>query len=100
MVHRQTQNGQERELQWADAPSAATEYMVVFLRMVGSKEWKVKGCRGGATSKANLWVIFLHWNVQDTIVILKEVNPDCNMFVPWMALKRWNSGTNLCAPGG
>ena len=47
----------------------------------------------------------LHRNVQDTVVILEEENlphpqcPQCDMLVPWRALKGSHLATTQCARG-
>ena len=50
-------------------------------------------------------VHFLHGNVQDTVVILEEVNlphprfPQCDMLVPWRTLNRRHLITAQCTRG-
>ena len=62
-----------------------------------------RGLQGGAMSRDNLRVHFVHRHVRDTIVILEEGNcphplcPDCDMFDLWAALNWWHSYTALCA---
>ena len=58
---------------------------------------------GGATSRTNLQVHFVHHHVWDTIVNLEEGNrphpccPNCDIFVPWAALNHRHSTIALCA---
>ena len=60
---------------------------------------------GGGGSITNLWIHFLHRHLQDTIVIMEEVNcthhrfPNCDMFAPQTALKYHCPTTTLCARG-
>ena len=69
--------------------------------MTGTVSLTVKGFMMGDTGRVNLWVHFVHHHVGDKIVILKEGNrphprfPNCDMFVPCMALKRRHSTNAL-----
>ena len=76
-------------------PAATLEpriYRLSLPRAAGSIGFPVGDCEGQATMRTNLWIHFVHFHVQDTVVIMKEGNrphphcQTCEMFVPWAVL--------------
>ena len=71
--------------------------------MAWSVGCSVEGCRGKAKRRTNLRIHFMHHHVQDTIVILEEVNYPhphclaCDMFVTRVSLNQCQLRTFLCA---
>ena len=60
---------------------------------------------GQELTRTNLQIHFVQHHMQDTIVILKEVNcphphlPICDMFVPWGALNHCHPITTIFMQG-
>ena len=65
----------------------------------------MEGRLGNLAMRTERWVHFVHWHVQDTVVILEEGNsphPWCARFhmqVPRKALNGRHLGTSQCAKG-
>ena len=65
----------------------------------------VEGCTGRSLNHTDFRLCFVHCHVQDTIVVLEEVNlplPQCpqyDMFVSWEALKWRHLDRVMCAKG-
>ena len=83
-------------------PREAQTYQVYFPKHSPSLQCPVAGCLGGASSRTNLRIHFVHRHVWDTTVILEEGSrpyprcPQCNMFVPQKALTCRHLTTVLC----
>ena len=71
-------------------------YRVSFPKHLSLLRLPVAGCLGGASSRTNLQIHFVHCYVWDTIMILEEGNgsyprcPQCDMFMPQKSLNSRN----------
>ena len=69
-------------------------YNMDYPTVGGPRNCHVKGCWGRAETRTSMRVHFFHRHVQDTVIILEEVNlthprcPWCEILVPWRALNR------------
>ena len=90
--HMQTQYGRaaEGESSWS-ATSPVEEplmYRMAFPTVGGPRNFPVEVFLGFAVMRTAMWVHFIHWHVQDTMVILEEGNlphpqcPQCDILVP------------------
>ena len=95
-VHQQTQNGKVdrgRHHWGTTAPGGELQTYNMDLPTAGApRNCPVKGCRGRVAMQTAMQVLFPHWNVRDTVIILEEGNlpyPECtwdDMLVIWKAL--------------
>ena len=89
----------------SDLYDEAQTYRVSFLKHLSRLWCLVAGCLGGASSRTNLRIHFVHCHVRDAIVILEEGNrpyprfPQCDMFVPHKALNGQHLSLSLCRRG-
>ena len=80
-------------------------YQMAFPTAGGLRNFPVEGCLGRAETRMAMRVHFIHWYVQDNVVILEEGNllhprcTRCDMLVPWRELNRRHLVTNQCARG-
>ena len=49
-------------------------YNMAFLTVRVSRNCPIKGCRGKVMMRTEMWVHFYHRHVQDTVIILEDVN--------------------------
>ena len=83
----------------------AKTYRMSFLTKGGPQRCPVEGCPGTLATRTAMQVHFVHWHVQDTVVMLEEVNfphprcARCDMQVPRKALNGRHLGTAQCAKG-
>ena len=67
-------------------------YRMSFPTKGGTRRCPVEGCLGALATRTEMWVHFVHRNVQDTVVMMEEGNlphprcPQCDMQVPRKAL--------------
>ena len=108
-VHLQTKHGKATGgiRNWGTTPPDGEQhtYNIAFPTSGVPRNCPIKGCRGRAETQTAMQVQFLHWHVQDTVIIPEEGNlpnprcPWCNMLVPWRDLNRWHLSTAQCAKG-
>ena len=78
------------------------EYGVAFPRMDMAIDCPVKVCPGRVTSRTNLQFYFMHWHVEDTILVInKGPGPQpqcdqCGMFIPWGEMTLRHLGNAIC----
>ena len=71
----------------------------------GLRRCPVEGCPGALATRTAIRVHFVHWHVQDTVVMLEEGNlphprcPRCDLQVPRKALNGRHLGTAQCKTG-
>ena len=77
-VHRMTQHvrAAEERRGWktSDTGEELRMYCMAFLSKGGPRSCLVEGCPGGAATKTDMRVHFLHRHVLDTVFILEEGN--------------------------
>ena len=108
-VHLKTQHGEANggRQHWGTTHPGGDPrtYNIDFPTAGGPKNCPVKGCWGQLATRTEIWVHFLHRNVQDIVIILEEGNlphpqcPWCDIMVPWRALNRRHIVPAQCAKG-
>ena len=75
-MHRQTQHGVSRGYQkdTSTSPEEPNTYHISFPRAAGLIVCTVEGCQGWASTQMGIWLHFVHYYMQDTLVILEEGN--------------------------
>ena len=104
--HMKTQHGRATEEIWSWAASPLGEeprtYRKAFPTNGGPQSFPVEGCPGQAVTRMLMRVNFLHRHVQDTVVILEEINlphprcPLCDMLLPWRDINGCHLATAQC----
>ena len=78
-AHIQAQHGGEAQsIRQRDEPPLDRDpqtYRKAFPTSGGAQEFPVKGCKGCVATRMTMGVPFLNRYLQDTVIILEEVNP-------------------------
>ena len=108
LSHLMTRHGKaagRRRLWTPHTESGANTYRMSFLTRGGPRRCPVEGCPGTLATRTAMRVHFVHWHVQDTVVMLEEGNSPhprctrCDMQVPRKALNWCHLGTAQCEKG-
>ena len=97
MAHHQTQHGMEkgRSVQEGDEEGRGKDprtFRMSFPAKVGLRPFPFEGCSVQVATRTAMWVQLWNQHVQDTVVILEEVNLPhprlllCDMLVLWLIL--------------
>ena len=101
--HLMTRHGKAagRQRLWTPQTESGTKmFRVSFLTKGGPRRYPVEGRPGTLAMRTAMWLHFVHWHIQDTVVILEEGNfPHswcawCDIQVPRKALNGLHLGTS------
>ena len=105
MMNRHGKAAGRRRLWTPQTEGGARTYRMSFLTKGGPWQCPVEGCPGALATRTKMRVHFVHRHIQDTVVMLEEVNLPhprclrCDMQVPRKALNGRHLGTTQCAKG-
>ena len=106
--HLVTRHGKaaRRRCQWTPQKDTGAQiYRMSFPTKGGPRRCHVEGCPGTLSTRNAMQVHFVHWHVQDIVVMLEEGNfphprcARCDMQVPRKALNGCHLGTAQCSKG-